>query len=161
MLEIDWIYHTCCHNYELLIISGQLLCIWSEAILSLMRLQETNKVYDNVPIEDVVNIIRWVQKDLWWMEHVIRACFLSLARSKLRLCSANHRPGYWSNLPCDWPITAWAYSEAIAGAATLVTCHEVQALQLIWRSGTSRFYLLVPDLQISCSLIWFKERLPG
>ena len=40
-----------------------------------------------------------------------RARFLSLARSKLRLCSANHRPGYWSNLPCDWPSTAWAYSE--------------------------------------------------
>ena len=35
--------------------------------------------------------------------------FLSLARSKLRLCSVNHRPGYWSNLPCDWPGTAWAY----------------------------------------------------
>ena len=40
-----------------------------------------------------------------------RARFLSLARSKLRLCSANHRPGYWSNLPCDWLSTAWAYSE--------------------------------------------------
>ena len=40
-----------------------------------------------------------------------RARFLSLARSKLRLCSANHRSGYWSNLPCDWPSTAWAYSE--------------------------------------------------
>ena len=39
------------------------------------------------------------------------ARFLSLAWSKLRLCSANHRPGYWSNLPCDWPSTAWAYSE--------------------------------------------------
>ena len=39
------------------------------------------------------------------------AHFLSLVRSKLRLCSANHRPGYWSNLPCDWPSTAWAYSE--------------------------------------------------
>ena len=38
-------------------------------------------------------------------------CFLSLARSKLRLCSANHRPGYWSNLACDWPSTAWAYYE--------------------------------------------------
>ena len=21
------------------------------------------------------------------------------------------RPGYWSNLPCHWPSTAWAYSE--------------------------------------------------
>ena len=39
------------------------------------------------------------------------ARFLSLAQSKLRLCSANHRPGYWSNLPCDWLSTAWAYSE--------------------------------------------------
>ena len=39
------------------------------------------------------------------------AHFLSLARSKLRPCSANHRPGYWCNLPCDWPSTAWAYSE--------------------------------------------------
>ena len=31
--------------------------------------------------------------------------------SVFRLCSANHRPGYWSNLPCDWLSTAWAYSE--------------------------------------------------
>ena len=36
---------------------------------------------------------------------------LSLAQSKLRLCSANHRPGYWSNPPCDWPSTVWDYSE--------------------------------------------------
>ena len=34
------------------------------------------------------------------------ARFLSLAGSKLRLCWANHSPGYWSNLPCDWPSTA-------------------------------------------------------
>ena len=33
------------------------------------------------------------------------------ASCKLRLCSANHSPGYWSNLPCDWPSTACAYSE--------------------------------------------------
>ena len=46
-----------------------------------------------------------------WCGHVTRTCFLSLARSKLRLCLANHRPGYWSNLPCDWPNTAWAYLE--------------------------------------------------
>ena len=39
------------------------------------------------------------------------AHFLSLPPNKLRLCSANHRPGYWSNLPCDWPSTAWAYCE--------------------------------------------------
>ena len=34
--------------------------------------------------------------------------FLSLAWSRLRLCSANHTPGYWSNLTCDWRSTAWA-----------------------------------------------------
>ena len=39
-----------------------------------------------------------------------RARFLCLARSKPRLCSSNRGPGYWSNLPCDWPSTAWAYS---------------------------------------------------
>ena len=35
----------------------------------------------------------------------------SVSWIKLRLCSATHRPGHWSNLPCDWPSTAWAYSE--------------------------------------------------
>ena len=39
------------------------------------------------------------------------ARFLPLAWSKLRLCSANHRPGNWSNLPCDWPSSAWVYSK--------------------------------------------------
>ena len=37
-----------------------------------------------------------------------RARFLYFARSKLRLCSANHRAGYFSNLVCDWPSTVWA-----------------------------------------------------
>ena len=26
------------------------------------------------------------------------------------ICSANHRPGYWSNLACHWSTTVWAYS---------------------------------------------------
>ena len=37
--------------------------------------------------------------------------FLSLDWSKLRLCLANHRPGYFSNLACDWLSIVWAYSE--------------------------------------------------
>ena len=37
--------------------------------------------------------------------------FLSLARSKLRLRSANHRTGYFSNRTCDWLSIVWAYSE--------------------------------------------------
>ena len=40
-----------------------------------------------------------------------RARFLSLTRSKLRLCSANHRAGYFSNLACDWLSIVWAYSK--------------------------------------------------
>ena len=39
------------------------------------------------------------------------ARFLSLAQSKLRLCSANYRAGYFSNLACDWLSIVWAYSE--------------------------------------------------
>ena len=39
-----------------------------------------------------------------------RARFLSLVRSKLRLCSANHGAGYFSNLACDWLSIVWAYS---------------------------------------------------
>ena len=39
------------------------------------------------------------------------ACFLSLAQRKLRLCLANHRAGYFSNLACDWLSIVWAYSE--------------------------------------------------
>ena len=40
-----------------------------------------------------------------------RACFLSLAQSKLRLWLANHRAGYFSNLACDWLSRVLAYSE--------------------------------------------------
>ena len=42
---------------------------------------------------------------------MIRASFLLLARSKPRLCLANHRAGYLSNLACDWLSIALAYSE--------------------------------------------------
>ena len=41
----------------------------------------------------------------------IRTRFLSLARSELRLCSANHRAGYFSNPACDWLSIVWAYYE--------------------------------------------------
>ena len=40
-----------------------------------------------------------------------RARFLSRTRSKLRLCSANHRTGYFSNLVCGWQSIVWAYSK--------------------------------------------------
>ena len=61
------------------------------------------------------SLFQFVQTDNTYCVHMvfgnIWARFLSLAQSKLRLCSANHRPGYWSNLTCDWPSTVWAYAE--------------------------------------------------
>ena len=45
----------------------------------------------------------WGTREWWLILSDPRVRFLSLARSKLRLCSANHRPGYWSNLPYDGP----------------------------------------------------------
>ena len=38
----------------------------------------------------------------------------------------------------------------IAGTTILVPSHVVKSQQLIWRSGTRRFHLRVPDLQMSC-----------
>ena len=52
-----------------------------------------------------------------------RAHFLSLARSKLRLCSANHRAGYFSNLACDWLSIVWAYSEQVTENGPRTTIH--------------------------------------
>ena len=50
-------------------------------------------------------LIRFIQLTETW------AGVRSLAWSKLRLCSANHRAGYFSNLACDWLSIAWAYFE--------------------------------------------------
>ena len=51
---------------------------------------------------------RWTTFATW---QDIKARFLSLARSKLRLCSANHRAGYVNNLSCDWLSIVWTYSK--------------------------------------------------
>ena len=55
------------------------------------------------------------QSGLWWMWLIMHAAswvhFQSLAQSKFRLCSANHRAGYFSNLACDWLSIVWAYSK--------------------------------------------------
>ena len=58
---------------------------------------------------------RWALVGYWLnaraRSSLTRARFLSFARSKLRLCSANHRAGYFSNLACDWLSIVWVYSE--------------------------------------------------
>ena len=46
-----------------------------------------------------------------FLECITWAHFLSFTWSKLRLCSANHRAGYFSNLACDWLSILWTHSE--------------------------------------------------
>ena len=46
---------------------------------------------------------------MWWL--MTWARFLSLAWGKVRLCWANHRASYFSNLACDWLSIVWDYSE--------------------------------------------------
>ena len=84
--------------------------------------------------------------------------FLSLARSKLRLCSANHRTGYWSNLPCDWPSTAWAYSEQDTENRPWLYVHIRTCLggklTAICRSSPSVCQGLVAELAIVVRRYW-------
>ena len=43
--------------------------------------------------------------------NTLEACFLFITHSKLRVCSANNKAGYFNNLACDWLSIVWAYSE--------------------------------------------------
>ena len=65
----------------------------------------------NCSLEECPQHVQWFLSAWGQVSSYTRAHFLSLARSKLRLCSANHRAGYFSNLTCDWLSIAWAYSK--------------------------------------------------
>ena len=82
-----------------------------------------------------------------------RACFLSLARSKLRLCSANHRAGYFSNLACDWLSIVWAYSEQETenGPCTGKSCKE-KIRQAMEQTGLSEEQVKV-RITITCNQV--------
>ena len=63
------------------------------------------------------------------------ARFLCVARSKLRLCSANHRSGYFSNLAFDWLSIVWAYSKrqkTVPVISTVIDCVCTQWLAHSW-----------------------------
>ena len=76
-------------------------------------------------ISTIVNVyMRWTKHELGNIQlpglisisnmmcyRTIWARFLTLAQSKLRLCSANLRAGYLSNLTRDWLSMVWAYSK--------------------------------------------------
>ena len=53
---------------------------------------------------------------------ITRAHFLSIAQSKLRLCSANHRSDYWLRVSSD-------YAQPITGQVTEVTCPVIGRTQ--------------------------------
>ena len=84
---------------------AELWCFLWSVQLSKQFCGEAGDLRRNRAYYDVTVMLKLFPTRLYW------ARFLSLARSKLSLCSANHRPGYWSNLPCGWPSTAWVYSE--------------------------------------------------
>ena len=72
----------------------------------------TMRQWQELNIDETMNYsvcILWA----FWRLHCkkTRACFLSLTQGKIRLCSANHWAGYFSNLACDWLSIVWAYSE--------------------------------------------------
>ena len=80
----------------------------------------------------------WLPGPIFCVLSQIWARFLSLARSKLRLCSANHRAGYFSNLACDWLSIVWAYSEQETEngpwwARLSVTCLLIGWTLLTWQ----------------------------
>ena len=59
----------------------------------------------------------WLQAIIWTSNGsqscicITKACLLPLARGQLRVCSVNHRSGYFSNLACEWLSIVWAYSK--------------------------------------------------
>ena len=56
-------------------------------------------IFQLLPARSVWPIHTWALSQ--YSDHLSWARFLSLARSKFRLFSVNHEPGYWSNLSCD------------------------------------------------------------
>ena len=63
------------------------------------------------------------------------ARFLSFARGKLRLCSANHRAGYFSNLTYDWLTIVWAYSEQETENRPITHSISIVSDRVTWHFG--------------------------
>ena len=96
------------------------------------------------------------------MHSRIRAHFLSFARSKLKLCSANHRSGYFSNLACDWLSIVWAYSEqetengpADTGPMLLASVRCLPRSGLRWHS-IGIFVILIETYERSCKILTYR-----
>ena len=74
----------------------------NQSLLCALAHNDAKSSADTMPTTKLNNSLQ----SLW-----TRAGCLSPAWSKLRLCSANQRAGYFSNLACDWLSIVWAYSK--------------------------------------------------
>ena len=76
------------------------------------------------------------------------ASFLPLARSKVRLCSTNHRAGYFSNLACDWQSIVWAYSKQETENGPTCTlgplCLELDAGMIVFQGNWWCLFFIYP-----------------
>ena len=67
----------------------------------------------------------------------------------LEQCSANHTPSYWSNQPCDWLGTGWAFSTK----AIVTGLSEVVIIKLWYNMNCCLFYLPFVTM-LQCSQIY-------
>ena len=90
--------------------------------------------------------------------HEARSHFLSLAWSKLKLCSANHRAGYFSNLPCDWlSIAQLTLSKRQKWALDIMAAGLQMALwDAFYDKDTFQIPLNFLRVQLRISLSWFR-----
>ena len=101
----------------------------------------------------------------WWSRFLMRPCgtrahFLSLAPRKLRLCSANHRAGYLSNLACDWLSIVWAYSEQETENRPRSPCVFKTKISEFWKEMYFNEWWLIElfIINIKWFRLWFGAR---
>ena len=73
------------------------------------------------------NVYVFIYSLVFHLSHdITRARFLSLTQGMLRLRSANHRAGYFSNLACDLLSIVWTYfgQETESGTISLLSFYD-------------------------------------
>ena len=93
----------------------------------------------------------------WCSINIRPGSVFCLARGKLRLCLANHRAGYFSNLPCDWLSIVWAYSEQETenspAEMSSSYCAAINIFELDWNWSFDPQYV-TKSCKISGVILW-------
>ena len=85
-----------------------------------------------------------ISRPLQIFQHVTHVFYLLLWVSSD--CSANHRPGYWSNLPCDCLCTARAYSEQEKkGTGSVKSCARFCNKHFISNCNKAQCIIIIRD----------------